>query len=228
MEEKNNEKEAFLQMEAQAKKMRKRLLLILGGILLLAGLLVGGILLAEALSNEKKDPQVTAQTAYGDGAFYEPYKGDIMSNQEYLDLDRKVYFADGSGMEVSMEKGNLNEFNQEAIFLYNYLQTIIAGDKNAYNACFNETYFQTNEPQARFNQQMLYGAKITYHSRGNDEGGVWVQYKLEYMIYRNDGSFRRDIRSNESRPQYVTLRIEPEIRIEKLVTHYEVVSKPVE
>ena len=225
MEEKNNSQEALLQMEAQAGKMRKKLLLILGGIALLAILLLGGILIADLASGEEKAIQATAQTEYGDGAFYEPYKGDIMSNKEYLDLDRKVYFADGSGMEVSMEKGNLNEFNQEAIFLYNYLQTIIAGDKNAYNACFNETYFQTHEPQARFNQQMLYGAKITYHSRGNDESGVWVQYKLEYMIYRNDGTFRRDIRSNESRPQYITLRVEPEVRIEKLLTHYEVVIK---
>lgn len=225
MEEKNNNREAFLQMEAQAKKMRKRLLLILGGILLLAALLLGGVLIAEALNGDKKDPQATAQTEYPDAAFYEPYKGDIMSNKEYLALDRKVYYADGSGMEVSMEQGNLNEFSQEAIFLYHYLQTIIAGDRKAYNACFNNTYFQTSDPKGSFHPQMVYGAKITYQSRGNDESGVWVQYKIEYMIHRNDGSFRRDIRSNESRPQYVTLRIEPEILIEKLVTYYEIIAR---
>ena len=225
MEEKNTEREVFLQMEAQSGRMRKRLLMILGGIVLLAALLAGGILLAEVLSGDKQNPQATAQTEYPDAAFYEPYKGDIMSNKEYLALDRKVYYADGSGMEISMEEGNLNEFSQEAIFLYNYLQTIIAGDQNAYNACFNDTYFQTSEPRGSFYPQMLYSAKITYQSRGNDESGVWVQYKIEYMIHRNDGSFRRDIRSNESRPQYVTLRIEPRICIEKLITHYEVVVK---
>ena len=55
-----------------------------------------------------------------------------------------------------------------------------------------------------------------------------ITYKLEYMIHRNDGSFRRDIRSDESRAHYLTLRIEPAIAIEKLITHYEIVEKPVE
>ena len=226
MEEKNMDRAAFLELEKCSKKMRKKLMLILGGVVLCAVILCGVLLLPDLLKSGK-NPQEEFRE-YGEEAFYEPYTGDIMKNEEYLELDRKVYYADGSGMESSIESDNLSEFGKEVIFLYNYLQTIVAGDHVAYNACFNETYFEANNPKGSFYPQMLYGARITFFSRSNDEKGVLVTYKLEYMIHRNDGSFRRDIRSGESRAQYVTLRIDPEICIEKLITHYEVVSNSAE
>lgn len=216
------DREAFLELEKRSRKMRKKLTLILGGVALCAVILCGALLLPDLLKNSK-NPQEEFRE-YGDEAFYEPYTGDIMKNEEYLELDRKVYYSDGSGMESSIEDDNLSEFSNEVIFLYNYLQTIIRGDAEAYNACFNNENYRKDS----FNPQMLYGARITFFSRSNDEKGIIVTYRLEYMIHRNDGTFRRDIRSNESRPQYVTLRIEPEIRMEKLITHYEVVSKPAE
>ena len=224
MEEKNLEREAFLEMQKKSQKMRKKLLLILGGVALAAILLCAVVLLLDGPGKEKKDPAGSLKTEYSDLSFYEPYQGNIMENPDYLELDRKVYYSDGSGMESSIEDDNLNEFSREVIFLYNYLQTIVAGDAEAYNACFNNGNYRKES----FHPQMLYGARITYYSRSNDEQGVLITYKLEYMIHRNDGSFRRDIRSDESRAQYLTLRIEPAIAIEKLITHYEIVEKPVE
>ena len=36
-------------------------------------------------------------------------------------------------------------------------------------------------------------------------GSKTVTYKLDYMIYRNDGTFRRDIGSDAIRSQYLVL-----------------------
>ena len=62
-----------------------------------------------------------------------------------------------------------------------------------------------NAPKGHFNPQMVYGARITYDSRSNDEKGVWVRYKLEYMIHRNDGTFRNDLDSDSSKKLFFEL-----------------------
>ena len=227
MEEKNMSPEELAELHLQSKKMKKKLILILGGICLAVIALFAVIILISP-KDDKDDLSETPFQTYGEEEFYEPYKGDIMKDKEYLSLDRKIYYSDGSGMETSIEEDNAHEFDNNVIFLYKYLQTIVAGDCGAYNACFNETYYQSNSPMGVFNPQMLYGARITYHSRTNDDKGILVTYRVEYMIHRNDGSFRRDILSDASLPQYITLRnnSEYDISIEKVVTHYEVVVSP--
>ena len=68
---------------------------------------------------------------------------------------------------------------------------------------------------------MLYNITVTFYStEKQDDGSVLTSYKLEYMIYENNGTYRRDIGSDMSRPQLVTLRIEKDgtIAIEKLIT----------
>ncbi len=227
MEEKNTDREKLEALQLQSKQMRKKLLLVLGSILLVAAVLFVTILLIDGPRGDEKQNHSTIEE-YKDSDFYAPYKGDIMSNKEYLNLDRKVYYADGSGMETSIEDNNLTTFNREVLFLYAYLQTIIAGDSETYNSYFNDTYYQTNAPKGSFNPQMIYGAKITFDKRTNDGNDILITYKLEYMIHRNDGTFRRDILSDASLPQYITLRnsVEGGLLIEKIVTHYSVIETP--
>ena len=69
---------------------------------------------------------------------------------------------------------------------------------------------------------MLYQCKITYIDDGTDGADKLMVYRLEYMIFRNDGSFRRDIASDASRPQNVLLRVTPDgrISIENISTIY--------
>ena len=56
----------------------------------------------------------------------------------------------------------------------------------------------------------------------DENGDKLVTYILEYMIYQNDGTFRRDVGSDAIRPQHVTLRVSPsgDMHIEKIVTIY--------
>ncbi len=104
-----------------------------------------------------------------------------------------------------------------------YLQTVIAGDANAYNAYFNNVYFEDNQPKTAFYQQMLYNMVIYYESTEKQDGGdTLTTYRLEYMIYRNNGSFHADVGSDAILPRHVTLRISPDgtIKIEGIRTSY--------
>ena len=217
MEEKNINQETLAQMQEKSKKMKKKLFLILGSVGFVTVALFSIIIAINGPENSPKNSQNSVHT-YQDSEFYEPYEGNILDNKEYLGLDRKVYYSDGSGMETSIEEDNITSFDRSVLFLHYYIQTIIAGDHEAYNACFNDAYYAQNAPKGKFNPQMLYGAKITFSSRTNDNADILITYKLEYMIHRNDGTFRRDILSDASLPQYITLRIDSQssILIEKI------------
>jgi hypothetical protein len=190
--------------------------------LCIIGVLVIGILSC-LVALELKKRKGNEIREYEQSEFSPTYQGDIMEYKKYLDLDRSVkYCADpsGYGMTQAITEENQKDFDAGVLFLRDYIQTIVAGDAEAYNACFSEAYFEHNDPQKSFTPQMVYGSVITYLSEQTDGDSKLVTYKLEYMIFENDGSFRRDILSNASREQRVTLRLTPsgQITIEKLIT----------
>ena len=205
----------------QSKKMKRKLLFVLGGVLAGILLLVGVM----ALVNHLATPSAPTPPELNI-TFYDPYPGDIMQNKDYLELDRRVEYCDnpsGYGQKVSVTEENREEFDANVLFLCDYVQTIIDGDCNAYNAMFNDAYFKKNDPQEAFTPQMVYDIKLRYYTQ---ESRDLITYRLDYKIYRNDGNFRRDIGSDASRPQYVTLRISEDgvIAIERLITEYNVLQ----
>lgn len=218
MEEKNeiSREEQKKRSQAMQKRLVRILICIFG-----AAVLVIGVAVAVALLTKPDETPVE----YGEEFFYPTYQGDIMQYESYLELDRKIqYCADpsGQGMTTSIEDDNEDEFPASVLFLRDYIQTVIAGDVNAYNAMFNEAYYEENEPQKPFSPQMIYRTRITYRLEQMDGEDKMIAYWLEYMIFENDGSFRRDIASNASRRQNVVLRIKPDgtITIEELTTVY--------
>ena len=64
--------------------------------------------------------------------------------------------------------------------------------------------------------------KIHFLSESKQGEERLITYRLEYMIHRNDGTFRRDVGSDASRPQDITVRVgtDGKILIERLVTIY--------
>ena len=205
-------------MQKQSQKLKKRILLILGcvvgGIVVLFAL----VMLLELWLGKGKD-----RLPEYDGTFYPPYEGDIFENPQYMSLDRQMYYCEdpnGDGLRQAITEENMTEFDTNIAFLYVYLQSIMMGDEDIYNAYFNENYYQSSEPKTAFNPQMLYDIQIRYNQETAEGADKLVTYALSYKIYRNDGSFRRDIGSDSSRTQLITLRVTAagEISIEKLVT----------
>lgn len=212
--------DAYRALSGNNRKMMRQMLLIslaFFGVLLL---LAGGILLAGKLLSKN-----SGEAGSDSIRFYPPYNGDIFADAEYLALDRSISFCadpDGYGETVSITDENIEEFNAEVRFLRDWIRILTEGDADRYNACFTEAYFQTHERQKSFSPQMIWQTVIRYQSVSSDErtGERLVTYRLSYCIHRNDGTLRRDVGSDGSRPQYAVLRIAPDgsIGIDDLYT----------
>ena len=216
--------ERLRRLKAAAKQNKRRVVIVCAAVLVGIALLFGAVTLIEHLSN--RPPKIPEY----DFQFYPTYRGDIMKYAPYLALDRQVYYCEdpsGNGLRTAVNEENMTDYNTKVLFLYLYFQTIIAGNSEAYNSYFNDTYYQTSQPLEAFSPQMLYEMEIIYQgSEAQADGDTLVSYRISYRIHRNDGSFRRDIDSDASRPQTVTLRVsaDGDISIERLVTHYIVVK----
>lgn len=210
-----SEYEALVQ---NSKKLKKRIqkIALIGLIALL--LLIGILALVNHFLNQKDD------AGFGNYYFYPPYEGDIMQNQTYLQMNREFcYCADPTGMGVTypLNEEELTKLDPSVGFVCDYLRLVIAGDSVAYNALFTQEYLAENGSKDAFNPQMLHNITIyLYQELDNGDGSKTVTYKLDYMIYRNDGSFRRDIGSDSIRSQYLVLHCEKDgsIAIKDLVS----------
>ncbi len=209
-------------LRRQSKQMRKKVLIALAVIVGAMALIFGLVLICDVLLK----PHVETDVPEGTFDFYPPYEGSIFFAEEYLELDRSFCYCssptgDGLSLEVSIE--NYDEFDPSVWFLYQYVQAIVKGNAEQYNSFFNATYFRTHKPQAEFNQQMIYNTTLYLVSeQKQQDGSRLMTYRLEYMIHRNDGSFRRDVGSDGIRPQTLTVRILPDgtMAIESLLTHF--------
>jgi hypothetical protein len=199
--------------------MRRSVIIIVACVLGVMAVLFGVVALVEALSRGKSN------VPDGDFEFYPVYEGDIMENAEYLGLNRQVdYCADpsGYGLTMSITDENREEFEDSVLFLHDYIQTIIKGDAATYNKLFNDKYFEDNKPKGAFSQQMLHEIDIRFMSESKEGEERLITYRLEYQIHRNDGTFRRDVDSDASRPQDITVRVgvDGSILIERVITYY--------
>ena len=201
-------------------KMRKKILPILA--IVLTVMIVIPTVLTFILQGLQKDNQIDGKQdiEYPDYYFHKPYDGNILESDAYLSLYRDVEFYDnimGYGM---MELITENTTDRRLKFIYQFLMTVINGDAAYYNTLFNDNYYQNNAPKSDFEQQMLYSMKVYFYSSeelGNGER--LYTYALDYKIKKNNGTYRRDILSDEIRTQFIVLHTysDGSILIENLV-----------
>ena len=138
------------------------------------------------------------------------YEYDIMQDEEYLQLNRRIYHCDErSGLTEELTGKNIGGYGPAARVLREAINAIIAGDSDAYNSLFSDNYYAKNEPESPFTMQRLYDIKITKVNETikSGEKGKYTQYEyeVEYKIRLNDGTFRTDIGHDESKKQYFIL-----------------------
>lgn len=138
------------------------------------------------------------------------YEYDIMQDEEYLQLNRRIYHCDErSGLTEELTDKNIGGYGPAARVLREAINAIIAGDADAYNALFSDNYYVNNEPESPFTMQRLYDIKITKVNETikSGEKGKYTQYEyeVEYKIRLNDGTFRTDIGHDESKKQFFIL-----------------------
>lgn len=195
------------ELTLQSKKMRKRLLIVLCGVLasiLLLSALIGVLGLLFPTQQEAGDlggapPKIS---------FDKPYQGDIFEYEAYLALYPEVVrYVSESGLGISISEDSDRSFDDTVWYLCDFLDIMRHGDVEAYNACFNEHYYASHAPQKPFSQQMIYDAEISLVKTGTASNGDTLKtYQLMYKLLQNDGSLRTDVGRNLARPQYVVLR----------------------
>ena len=170
-------------------------------------LLVGGILLSDLLDEPSGSGKKEVETVDPSKLHETKEEGfDIMEYEEYLNLNRTILLCEkDSGVSYSLDESNYTIFGIEVELTYEIIEAIISGDCDEYNE-----YVHTDvEHSESFTQQQLYDIVITREGESSvsNNGNSYTEYvvMVEYKIHENNGSFRADIESDASKPQYFVI-----------------------
>lgn len=177
-------------------------------------IVIGVVAISLAIFAFISDKDAVTPRPNGSFIFYEAdYKYNIMNDREYLDLDRQIYFENPlSGITVSFNEDTLEDLPEDQkdyiMVLYEFIDHAIHGKSAELNALFSEEYVEAGGDLKRdFTMQQLYNIKITYIDTVSEvvDGNTHVSYDywLEYMIRKNNGTFRNDMESDCIRKEYV-------------------------
>ena len=204
---------------------KKRRAVVFIAVVLALGIISGVVLavldFAEKYRENEKNNEPT--NMYSDELhsyiFYEPdYDLDVTEVPEYMELDRLLYFKDGSE-EFGISSG-FQKYGKPVVFFKKYFDVAIAGDWETYNELFTEHYYETNKPRNQFAPQMIYDMHIEKLWQKIDEDGERYAFNVTYRIYRNNGTFRNDIESGASKTLYFELvNVGDELKIDR-ITYY--------
>lgn len=187
------------------KRIVKRILVISGIVLLALCLLVGAFVLVSMLLEEEDLTPALPPEAF----FSADYSENIFEDPAYMSMNRAVYFKQyGSGEQLTEE--NYLDYGECAEFFYHYFDNVIRGDYNAYHQMLTESFLESEDVPDRFTMQMIYDIEVDQvQSVGSAEyQGETVNvyfFEVKYKIYRNNGTFRNDVASNQSTTQYYHL-----------------------
>lgn len=140
---------------------------------------------------------------------YEPdFEENIFEDKKYMDLDRNIYYSESStGVTLSIDETNYATYGGAVPFMFEYINSIINGQTNFYNECYNDLYIQAVGKQSAFTMQKLYDIEFCILNSGTDSlsGKDYVKLWLDYKIMENNITLRNDIGSDVCRRQYLTL-----------------------
>ncbi len=156
-------------------------------------------------------PTVLSKQEFEDDEFYIPdYETDILSDPDYLALDRALLWSE-NGISEKLQDGNYEQYHEECLLVRNYFESLIHGDADGYNALFSDSYIKKYGKQERFTMQRVYDMEASVLSRSvdPDTGGVNLVIKIGYKIQANDGTFRRDMTSDMNVPIDLNVYVSP-------------------
>lgn len=195
--------EDTLDIVAANKKMKKTKIIIISVFacmltFMLCCLLIPGFLNMSAFEDKKNSDE---RVQY---IFHDPYPDsfNIMTYDGYMNLDRGFYYLDDStGQTSELTREDLVDYNAGVTVLYNMFDAMIAGNSKAYNALLSDKL----EPKGDFTQQQVYKIHVTSIDN-RDTVSDGYNFKVEYQIHENNGTFRTDIGSDMAKIQYFTIR----------------------
>ncbi len=180
----------------QLKKISKIVAIVMASLFALTALLWGVSLL---LGEEGID---TVSQVSGIYFFPADYSYNIFEDEIYMSFDRRLKFTE-YGETRAVTSSDAEEYGVSGAFFFDYFNYIINGDCDGYKTCFTEEGLRTMTFPDRFTMQMLYDINVVLYRRESKEisGGTVLSeiYEVSYRIFENNGTFRGDIPSGETR-----------------------------
>lgn len=140
--------------------------------------------------------------------FYTPdYSADITKDNDYLKQVPYIYYTNG-GLTECITDENYSDYGPIVEFFGAYFDSLKSGDTDAYISLHTERYFNYNYKPYQIAPQRLYNINIELIATAITDDPLYGEVekaivKTSYMIMKNDGTFRNDIGSDASRPQYL-------------------------
>lgn len=195
--------------DKKAKKSKKKLLIIIICIVVFIALLAISVEIIEHINTKKEEEPIEI-----DYDFYPAnYNENIFENEKYQELIKGEYIRvcnASTGVTVGVDLNKTDKYSPEVQFMLGYIEDIVNGNHESYNLRFSDEYYKTKKPLERFTMQKLYDVLITQKEvetvTDKKTGANYTKYSiiLEYKIYENNGTFRRDIGTG-SKKQYFTI-----------------------
>ena len=170
--------------------------------------------------SESKRPDTSA-----DVDLCEPdWSADILSDEDYIVLNRDVGYSDGIGTWPIYSEGNYNTKDAVQLFLIDYIDDLVYGDAESLRAKYDKAVNKALDIPEKFTKQRIYESLFTELSkREMDQNGKIIfqyEFKVEYKIMKNDGTFRSDLASDSVKGQYFTVQQDGDsIKIIKVVEY---------
>lgn len=192
---------------------KKRLLVLVAIICAAVLLLLAAIPLIDLLLRE---PAPTYDFEFADPSL----SADIYADKDYMGLDRSIYYTTSRGsydFKTAIEEDSYTSYNKAVQLLIQLVFAAQAGDADAYNACFSPEYIAKEGRFGSFTMQKVYDINIREYTSSasitvpNVYDEVYF-YGLSYKIKDNNGSLRKDMDSDSSCEQYMTVVIDKQDR----------------
>ena len=144
------------------------------------------------------------------GVFYDAdFESDLSQDEEYQQKMLYITYSDSTGaVRETITDENYELHDKNLVFFAKYFQMLRNGDYENFDTLFTNSYFDVNEHtdlSFGFTKQRIYDIVINYASAYEQGAKTFTTYEVVYKIMKNDGTFRNDIASDQSRPQYITL-----------------------
>ena len=139
----------------------------------------------------------------------------------YEELDRYVHYRIG-GETLTVGEVADDFSGVPGQLMRRYFEALIAGDAEAYNLLFSDSYYQGAKPAESFKRQLAYDILVQQVRVDAQADGFLYTLHVDYKLFLNNGTLRRDIPSDSSRTQVFVVRITPDgsAAIDKVTTVY--------
>ena len=185
------------------RKAKKRLMVAIIVVIAAIVLLLVASVVIDIIENKKRAGEVEIDYDFYPADFNE----NIFEDEKYLNLiegEFLKYCDSTTNLTVGIDRETAKDHGEPVAFIVEMLYDAIEGNCDEYNKNFSTEFYKSNSPKQAFTMQKIYDVTITFISAEKTEDYTKYNYCLEYKIFENNGTFRKDI-GDGSKKQYLVI-----------------------